>query len=81
MLLIQTIRYPLYAFLSGKFENVYKKVFDVILQHVTKYPTSISIDFETAVRNDFRQQLPTTINACFFHFKQNPWRNIRVSFA
>jgi hypothetical protein len=71
----------LYAFLPGKSENVYKEFFDVVSQHITKHPTSITIDFETAVGSVLKQKFPSTaINACFFHFKQNLWRKIEVSF-
>ncbi|CAF3873782.1 unnamed protein product [Rotaria sordida] len=68
----------LYAYLPGKAEHIYKEFFDIILQNIAKYPTSITIDFEGTVANVIKQKLPSTkITACFFHFKQNLWRKIR----
>ena len=69
----------LYALLPGKSENIYQELFDVLLEHVSNHPKSIAIDFEPAADNVIRKNLPgTRINACFFHFKQNLWRRIRV---
>ncbi|CAF4541237.1 unnamed protein product, partial [Didymodactylos carnosus] len=66
-----------YALLPGKSEAVYGELFNVLVQNVSKHPKSITIDFEKAVENVIKQKLPTTtINGCFFHFKQALWRKI-----
>ncbi|CAF1687498.1 unnamed protein product, partial [Adineta ricciae] len=68
----------LYAFLPGKSNDIYSEFFDVVQQHISKHPASITIDFEAAVSNVIKQKFPsTTVTACFFHLKQNLWRKIR----
>ena len=43
-------------------------------------PKTITIDFKKSVENAVKQHLPmTTISFCFFHFKQNLWRQMQVS--
>ncbi|CAF1311074.1 unnamed protein product [Rotaria sordida] len=51
-----------YCIISGKSEHLYGEVFDVILQHVSGRPKSITIDFEKAVTNVIKHKLPTTTN-------------------
>ena len=66
--------------ISGKSEDIYDEVFDVVLQHLSQRPKSITIDFEKAVENVVKQKLPlTTISFCFFHFKKALWKQIQVS--
>ena len=56
-----------YCSISGKGEDIYGEVFGVVLQHLSQRLKSITIDFEKAVENVVKQQLPmTTINFCFF---------------
>ncbi|CAF2617287.1 unnamed protein product [Rotaria sp. Silwood2] len=67
-----------YCMLSGKSEALYDEIFNVILQHVSGRPKSITIDFEKAVENVIKNKLPmTSISGCFFHFKQCLWRKIQ----
>lgn len=69
-----------YCSIAGKSQTIYDEMFDVILKNVSQRPKSITIDFEKAVENAVKQHLPmTTISFCFFHFKQNLWRQIQVS--
>ncbi|CAF4598316.1 unnamed protein product, partial [Rotaria sp. Silwood1] len=65
---------------DGTFKtHIYNEIFDVILKHVSQRPRSITIDFEKSVENAVKQNLPmTTISFCFFHFKQNLWRQIQT---
>ena len=59
----------MYCSISGKSEGIDGEVFDVVLQHLSQRPKSITIDFEKAVENVVKQKLPmTTISFCFFHF-------------
>ncbi|CAF2997181.1 unnamed protein product [Rotaria sp. Silwood2] len=67
-----------YAILPGKSESVYDKLFHVILQHVTKHPRSISIDYEKAVENIVKRKMPAcAISGCFFHLKKALWKKIQ----
>lgn len=69
-----------YCIIAGKSQDIYGQMFDIILNHVSQRPMSITIDFEKSVENVIKQQLPTTtISFCFFHFKQNLWKQIQVS--
>jgi transposase-like protein len=69
-----------YCSIAGKSQDIYDQMFDIILKHVSQRPQSITIDFEKSVENVIKQQLPTTtISFCFFHFKQNLWKQIQVS--
>lgn len=55
-------------------------MFDIVLQHISQRPKSITIDYEKAVENVVKRKLPmTTVNGCFFHFKQSLWKKIVVS--
>ncbi|CAF3455161.1 unnamed protein product [Rotaria sp. Silwood1] len=68
-----------FCIVAGKSEDIYNEIFDVILKHVSQRPRSITIDFEKSVENAVKQNLPmTTISFCFFHFKQNLWRQIQT---
>lgn len=67
-----------YCYLSGKAENLYDEMFDVVLSHVTQRPKSITIDFEKAVENVVKQKIPgANVSYCFFHFKQALWKKIK----
>lgn len=69
-----------YCMIAGKAEERYEEMFDVILDHVSLRPKSITIDFEKAMENVIKRKLPATdITFCFFHFKQALWRKITVS--
>ncbi|CAF5111642.1 unnamed protein product, partial [Rotaria magnacalcarata] len=60
-------------------EDTYGEIFDIILKNLSQRPKSITIDFEKAVENVVRQQLPmTTIGFCFFHFKKALWKQIQT---
>ncbi|CAF4499777.1 unnamed protein product, partial [Rotaria sp. Silwood2] len=68
-----------YCILSGKSEDIYHKMFDVVLNHVSQCPLSITVDFEKAVHNVIKQKLPQTkLNGCFFHYKQCLWRHVQT---
>ena len=45
-----------YCSISGKSEDIYDEVFDVVHQHLSQRPKSIAIDFEKAVENVAQQQ-------------------------
>jgi hypothetical protein len=69
-----------YCFLSGKDEDLYNEIFEIVLKNVSGRPKSITIDYEKAVENVVKQKLPmTTVNGCFFHWKQNLWKKVVVS--
>ena len=69
-----------YCSIFGKSKDIYGEIFDVVLQHLSQYPKSITIDFEKAIENVLKQKLPmTTISFCVFHFKKALWRQIQVS--
>ncbi|CAF1510134.1 unnamed protein product [Adineta ricciae] len=66
-----------YCSIYAQSEAVYGEIFEVILKHLSQRPKSITIDFEKAVENVIKQQLPmTTVNYCFFHMKQALWKRI-----
>ncbi|CAM4846255.1 unnamed protein product, partial [Rotaria magnacalcarata] len=68
-----------YCYVAGKDEDTYGEIFDIILKNLSQRPKSITIDFEKAVENVVRQQLPmTTIGFCFFHFKKALWKQIQT---
>uniref|UniRef100_A0A915LGH1 MULE transposase domain-containing protein n=1 Tax=Meloidogyne javanica TaxID=6303 RepID=A0A915LGH1_MELJA len=47
----------------------------MVIADLPTRPTTIIIDFEKAVENSFRQQIPgASIHGCFFHFAQAVWR-------
>ncbi|CAF5128369.1 unnamed protein product, partial [Rotaria sp. Silwood1] len=55
----------------------YETLFRVVQQHVQRVPRYITIDFEKGAENAFAIVYPQSqILGCFFHFKQNIWRNI-----
>ena len=61
-----------YRSISGKSEDIYGEVFDVVLQYLSQHPKSVTIDFEKAVENVVKQKLPmTTISFWFFHLKKS----------
>ncbi|CAF3401466.1 unnamed protein product [Rotaria socialis] len=67
-----------YCMAAGTAEVLYNEVFNVILQHLSGRPKTITIGFEKAVENVIGRSLPTTsISGCFFHFKQCLWRKIK----
>ncbi len=69
-----------YCSIAGKSQDIYTEMFEVILRHVSQRPKSITIDFEKSVENVIKQQLPMTkISFCYFHYKQNLWKQIQVS--
>ena len=71
-----------YCSISGKCRDIYNEVFGVVFKHLSQRPKSITIDFEKAVENVVKQQLPmTTISFCFFHFKKALWKQIQVSIS
>ena len=68
-----------YCSISGKSETIYGELFDVILNHISQRPKTITMDFEKAVENVIKDKLPTTtVTYCFFHFKQALWRKVQV---
>ncbi len=69
-----------YCFTSGKDQDIYSEMFEIVLKHVSQRPKSITIDYEKAVENVVKEKLPmTNVSGCFFHFKQNLWRKLIVS--
>lgn len=69
-----------YCYTSGKDEDIYKEMFEIVLKNISQRPKSITIDYEKAVENVVKEQLPmTTVNGCFFHWKQNLWKKLVVS--
>ena len=61
--------------IAGKSENMYDELFDVVSQHVSGPPLSITVDFEKAVETIIKQKLPTTsISGCFFFISRNVFR-------
>ena len=69
-----------YCSIPGKSEDIHGEIFNVVLQHFSQRPKSISINFEKAIENVIKQKLPMTIiSFCFLHFKKALWRQIQVS--
>ncbi|CAF4133711.1 unnamed protein product, partial [Rotaria magnacalcarata] len=57
--------------------EIYGEIFDVVMQHISQRPISITTDYEKAVHNVIKKKLPmATVHGCFFHFKQCLWRQI-----
>ncbi|CAF0979411.1 unnamed protein product [Didymodactylos carnosus] len=66
-----------YAFLSGKSQQLYEEMFNEIINNITKEPKFVTIDFETAVANALKATFQNvTVFGCFFHYKQAAWRKI-----
>ncbi|CAF3602513.1 unnamed protein product [Rotaria socialis] len=66
-----------YCIISGKSEEIYGEIIDVVMQHISQRPISITTDYEKAVHNVIKKKLPmATVQGCFFHFKQCLWRQI-----
>ncbi|CAF1542487.1 unnamed protein product, partial [Rotaria sp. Silwood1] len=67
----------IYSLLPNKKEETYETLFRVVQQHVQRVPRYITIDFEKGAENASAVVYPQSqIFGCFFHFKQNIWRNI-----
>ena len=45
-----------YCSISGKSEDIYDEIVDIIFQHLSQRPKSITIDFEKAVENVVKQK-------------------------
>ena len=70
----------LYSLLPNKKQEIHEKLFRIVQQHVQRKPKFITIDFEKVAENAFAIVFPQSkIFGCFFHTKQNIWRNISVS--
>ena len=70
----------LYPLLPNKKQETYEELFRIVQQHVQRKPKFITIDFEKTAENAFAVVFPQSkIFGCFFHMKQNIWRNISVS--
>ena len=68
-----------YAIVPGKSDSIYNQLFNVILQHVTKHPQAISIDYEKAMENSIKCKILTcVISGCIFHFEEALWKTIQV---
>ncbi|CAF3317896.1 unnamed protein product [Rotaria socialis] len=71
--------YHLFIVISGKSEEIYGAIFDVVMQHIFQRSISITTDYEKAVHNVTKKKLPiATVHDCFFHFKQCLWRQIKT---
>ncbi|CAF3356738.1 unnamed protein product [Rotaria socialis] len=60
-----------YCMIAGTAEVLYNEVFDVILQHVSGRPKTITIDFEKAIENVVGRSLSTTsisVRRCLKNF-------------
>jgi hypothetical protein len=69
-----------FSLLPNKKQESYETLFRIIKQHVQRVPCYITIDFEKGAENAFGVIYPQCqVLGCFFHFKQNIWRNISVS--
>jgi hypothetical protein len=71
--------YTIYALLPNKQEKTYSRLLEILKTDVQNEPVYIGLDFEQAIINSIRFILPDkTIHACYFHFRQNLWRQIQA---
>lgn len=74
----QSILPLIYAFLPGKMQCDYRRLFHYISGLHTFNPETIMVDFEAAAINSLHEYFPNTrIRGCFYHFSQCLWRKIQ----
>ena len=78
--------YPLvYALLPGKSHTIYTRFLNLLKETCRQHgielqPTTLFIDYETAVRNAAYTVFPgITIKGCFFHYTQCIWRKTQAT--
>ncbi|KAG0437553.1 hypothetical protein DMUE_3625 [Dictyocoela muelleri] len=62
----------LYIFINIRSKNSYTRAFNFLKEKIhDKYPSFITIDFETASFVSFKEVFPDSkVNGCFFHISQ-----------
>ena len=71
-----------FMLLPGKTEEMYRKVFETIVDIVgdVSHVTSFSGDFEQGVINVVEDLFPNvSYNGCYFHYKQSIFRNLQLT--
>ncbi|XP_076069715.1 uncharacterized protein LOC143041592 [Oratosquilla oratoria] len=73
-----------YAFISGKSENIYEELFRAIVEQCATLgfnfdPTTFTTDFELTTVNAIRTVFGERVqcHGCFFHLTQSTWRKIQ----